>query len=118
MSRSKEFPYEHPSSSGITIAFKDAPEVVDVTIVMYRDSVPPGMEPLERSTLYYKIDTTIEDTGKVEIRILAPFDRALEGEIHEWTGKQWEDRTSYSVKVGHYTLVVGEVDHLSGFGIR
>lgn len=119
MSRSKEFPFEHPSSSGITIAFKDDPGEVDVTIVMHTSprTLPPPMKELEGSTLYYIINTSIE-SGKVEIRILAPFDRAREGEIHEWIGEQWVERTTYSVKVGHYTLVVGEVDHLSGFGIR
>ncbi len=111
--------YEHLSPPGVTIAFEKVLKEGAVSIQSYRDCVPPGIPKLDGVNLYYVINTTIVSEGRIEIRILAPIsDPEIEGKILEWRDDEWIDRTVYSVKVGHYRLIVGVTDHLSGFGIR
>jgi hypothetical protein len=114
--------YEYHLPPEVTIVVKDSlPRAF--TIVRHPskpedwDSIPEGVGE-ER---YYTIEQVKGKVskGNIKIRIIAPASAPeTRGQIFELTGEQWEDRTLYSVNVGQNKLVVGVIDHLSGFGIR
>ena len=66
---------------------------------------------------YYDIQTSVIFEGNIKIRIIS--EQARIGELLQWEGKQWVDRTLYCINVGRrYKLIVGITDHLSIFGVR
>jgi hypothetical protein len=127
---------EHISSEGVevTIAFKQITWLSDQPTTVKRLGDPPydpsPYPPLPKgesegvAEQHYEITTFHKYEESIEIRILGENENyqeeRFEGRLFQWEAREekWVERTLRSVHAGRYTLVVGETDHLSGFGIR
>lgn len=119
-----------PTKRGTNIAvFPTA----DVTLVFERitrkgkttvEKLETAPEPLKDFSVeqYYKIETTAEYSGKIEIRVICPlsmlfYTDATKIKLWQYNRKthKWKDlRARFVTK---YNLIIGETDHLSIFGV-
>ena len=103
----------HPGDK-VTIVFRKI-KIEGRTTVRRLKTVP--VPPLDDEKVqYFDIRTSVVFEGNIKIRVIS--EQARLGEILQWEGDQWVDRTLCCVNVGKYKLIVGVTDHLSFFAIR